>query len=125
MLRVTNKDFTVLLAGQRYMLVALRCQFAKIDFLIVHAPHAWATNGKTLQQAIDEAVEFWDDLFVKLNKVKKRGQMILMVDANTRAGRFQSQLIGDRGASAGIGRSLCEVLRESGHFFALYFRQVS
>ena len=62
-LRVTNKDFTVLLAGQRYMLVALRCQFAKLDFLIIHAPHAWATNGRTLQQAVDEATAFWDDLF--------------------------------------------------------------
>lgn len=98
-LSVANGDFTVVLAAQRYLYVALRHEFCELHFLVVYAPHAWSSKTVSQDEATRIAVQFWDTLTEQVLGIKKRAQLILMADANARAGGFQSLLIGDRGSS--------------------------
>ena len=65
---VREQDFTVVFAEQKSMYVALRCNFCRLDFLVMHGPHSWGSKTKTEAQATQEAVAFWESLSSRIAK---------------------------------------------------------
>ena len=55
---------------------------------------------KGAKDVADRAVAFWKDVGVDVASVRNKTPIIMLVDANARAGSIQSETIGSRAASS-------------------------
>ena len=69
-----------------------------MDFLVVHAPNAWAPKCVHPKEHAKHVASFWWDLERAVIAKRTNAPIVVTMDANARTGHIVSEMSGDRAA---------------------------
>ena len=90
-IKIMEHHINVLMAHQRWMMVAIRTPVLKIDVMSIHAPVLQRGCPKSVQ----EGVKFWKQIDAGIKQRVNQNQIIILMDANTKLGRQTSPSVGN------------------------------
>ena len=90
-IRIMEHHINVLMAHQRWMIVAIRTPALKIDVMSIHAP----VLQRGCPLSIKEGVNFWKEIEKGIKQRTTNKPIIILMDANTRLGKQTSPAVGN------------------------------
>ena len=91
-IKIMEHHINVLMAHQRWMMVAIRTPALKIDVMSIHAP---AVLQRGCPLSMQEGVKFWKEIEKGIKQRTSNKPIIILMDANTRLGSQTSPAVGN------------------------------